>query len=776
MIGPWGGSWHSVMINFGLHLVLYFLIFAAACFFAARNYRRRRNPERRPLASSEDKAVSGSEEDVVDEGCCQELGTFVADPVPFLVDTAQADDDTVHHLAGLEARLYLDFTWSMTVFFSVIAFLGVAVLVPMNLLTTKKSWYPLDSFVITTSNGFASPSSALLFHTMVAVFLAGSLCAIVYFLRTRMVANAKGEYGEGAIPPVQAYTVEIQGLRLIPPVRQEELRTMFDACPDTQGKVLDVSVSLDVTDLVDLVENHRVLHKKLARYKQQAENDGTRPQMQTGFFSFMYMGEWVDAIDHLEGDLKKAEEEMNALQRKKERMGTGTAFVVFKDRKSAIAAVNAFRNVQKAQSEFSQPAIGRKMQLCRSAQSWSITMACKPEDVFWRNLRYGRIHHFMLSFTWTLILFVALSSIVTPIFLLQLFLAIGDKTIENVESIENSATSRSSGSYESYFAVSSTQSRFNRIVLFFANILWPFLVLLVNVILMPYMVHASVKFFGHRQVSTMRRSSFNLIFFFMVSNLLLVPALSLSGLDELFNVIFSTPVDQLFAQILLYGSSTSFFVEYVAQAAFLSASFYFLFHTTTPALINWASDGHEQELSWEFDFAFFYSSMISVLAIGIMFAVTVPLILPFIAGFLVLRYYTDKWQLLTAHSKFRVDPSPEVTTSAALFALVLISGIALLAFGCWLRVQGAELLSYAPLAGFFVIILILLIPMLRDNLIVVNPRWEPHEVEDVEQPESLEVAAPQAYVGAYENPYLRDSPAATERLWSSGTVGGFAEY
>jgi len=775
MIGPWGGSWYSVMINFGLHILLYFIIFAIACFFAARNYRRRRNPERRPLAHSEDKAVLGSEE-VVDEGCCQELATFASDPVPFLVDTAQADDDTVQHLAGLEARLYLDFTWSMTVFFSVIALLGVAVLVPMNLLTTKKAWYPLDSFVITTSNGFASPTSALLFHTMVAVFLAGSLCAIVYFLRTRVIANAKGEYAEGAIPPVQAYTVEIQGLRLNPPARGDEIRSMFDSCPNTQGMVLDVSVSLDVTDLVDLVENHRILHKKLARYRQQAENDGSRPQMQVGFFSFMYMGKWVDAIETLEEDLKKTEEEMKALQKKKGRMGTGTAFVVFKDRKSAIAAVSAFKNAQKAQSEYSQPSIGKTMQLCRSAQSWIIAMACKPEDVFWRNLRYGRIHHFMLSLTWTLILFVALSSIVTPIFLLQLFLAIGDKTIENMENLENSAISKGSGSYESYFSMTSTQSGFNRVILFFANILWPFLVLLVNVILMPYMVHASVKFFGHRQVSAMRRSSFNLIFFFMVSNLLLVPALSLSGLDELFDVIFSTPIDQLFAQILLYGSSTSFFVEYVAQATFLSAAFYFLFHTTTPALLNWASDGHEKELSWEFDFAFFYSSMISVLAIGIMFAVTVPLILPFIAGFLVLRYYTDKWQLLTAHSKFRVDPSPEVTTSAALFAVVLISGISLLAFGCWLRLQGAEVLSYAPLAGFVIIVFILLIPTLRDNLIVVNPRWEPHEVEDIEQPESLGVPAPQAYVGAYENPYLTDSPAATERLWSAGTVGGFAEY
>ena len=32
--------------------------------------------------------------------------------------------------------------------------------------------------------------------------------------------------------------------------------------------------------------------------------------LQTGLFSFMYVGKWVDAIDHLEGDLKKAEEEV----------------------------------------------------------------------------------------------------------------------------------------------------------------------------------------------------------------------------------------------------------------------------------------------------------------------------------------------------------------------------------------------------------------------------------------------------------------------------------
>ena len=51
------------------------------------------------------------------------------------------------------------------------------------------------------------------------------------------------------------------------------------------------------------------------------------------------------------------------------------------------------------------------------------------------------------------------------------------------------------------------------------------------------------------QVSAMRRSAYNLICFFMVVNLLIIPGLSLSGLDEFLAATANVPIDRLLAQV-----------------------------------------------------------------------------------------------------------------------------------------------------------------------------------------------------------------------------------
>ncbi len=58
-----------------------------------------------------------------------------------------------------------------------------------------------------------------------------------------------------------------------------------------------------------------------------------------------------------------------------------------------------------------------------------------------------------------------------------------------------------------------------------------------------------------------------------------------------------------------------------------------------------------------------------------------------VAAVCVLRYYTDKWQLLTAHSTLRVDPAPEMTASASHFALLMAAALAQAAFASWLWIQ-----------------------------------------------------------------------------------------
>eukprot|EP00961_Rhodomonas_salina_P067181 902070-Rhodomonas_salina.6 len=46
------------------------------------------------------------------------------------------------------------------------------------------------------------------------------------------------------------------------------------------------------------------------------------------------------------------------------------------------------------------------------------------------------------------------------------------------------------------------------------------------------------------------------------------------------------------------------------------SAFYFVFHTTTPMVSDWMKKGASRNLTWEFDFAYFYSSLLSILAIG----------------------------------------------------------------------------------------------------------------------------------------------------------------
>ena len=64
----------------------------------------------------------------------------------------------------------------------------------------------------------------------------------------------------------------------------------------------------------------------------------------------------------------------------------------------------------------------------------------------------------------------------------------------------------------------------------------------------------------------------------------------------------------------------TFLVDYVAQAGLLTAAFYFIYHTTSPLLVDWASGGQEKSLTFEFDFSYFYSSMLAVLAMGLLYS------------------------------------------------------------------------------------------------------------------------------------------------------------
>jgi len=636
------------------------------------------------------------------------------------------------------------------------------------------SWAAKDSFSITTANGFVYPPTSLLAHTVASVTVALSVLFIVWNIRSYVLKHARSFVDASAAspPPAQAYTVEIQGLRVNPPVTEKELREAvldrFQAA-HAEAEVMSVSLPLDVTDVADLVEHQRGLRAQLARFKQQAANDGVRPTTTVGMMSWLWIGEKVDAIEHVQQQITDTDRQLSARRVpavERARFGTGTAFITFTRCSAAAAFLEAYTDIRAAarSGRISISPSG----VVRSANHWVAAMAHKPEDIVWRNLRYTQSQLVFMVVTVCLILFVAFTFIVTPIFFIQILIFFGDATIEGTPDVNpdaaialDPASAPVPTKFESYYrSTGGGGSKSNEYwahlyLRTVARLLLPLFILLVNFFLMPYMVHYAVRSCGFRVVSSRNRAAFCIICAFMLFNVLIIPALSLSGLDEFFQLTRELSFDQVLAVMMLYGSSTAFFIDYVFQAALLGSAFYFVFHTTSPLIVHWASEGKEQELVWELDFAYFYSSAIVAAAIGIVFIVVLPLSTPFVALLFAARYYTDKWQLLTAHSNSRFDPSPESTVSAALVMLLIVTAVGEAAFAAWLNMQAADALALFPWLTAGLLLAIVCIPQLQRQLATISARWENGDEEALST-----VPAPQAYADAYQNPYMHASDHA----------------
>ncbi len=62
------------------------------------------------------------------------------------------------------------------------------------------------------------------------------------------------------------------------------------------------------------MENARLLRAKLARYHEQHERDGERPRVCQGVLSFIYIGEWMDAIELCEKEIAQNDAEATSLR------------------------------------------------------------------------------------------------------------------------------------------------------------------------------------------------------------------------------------------------------------------------------------------------------------------------------------------------------------------------------------------------------------------------------------------------------------------------------
>ena len=432
------------------------------------------------------------------------------------------------------------------------------------------SWAQSDSFSVTTANGFEHPAGSLLIHTIVTIGVSLLVMHTVWNIRLYVMKHARSfTESATAVPPVQAYTVEIHGLRVQPPVTESELKTvLLDPFQEGQPNVgiMSVCLPMDVTDVVDLVEQHRELKVQLARYKQQFSNDESRPEITIGRLSWLFIGDKVDAITYLEGQVQELDNMITAAhspEAEQARFGTGTAYVTFTTCTAAASFVETYADFKSAlrNGHLNSDVQG----VVLNPNNWGVAMAPKPEDIDWRNLRYTRSQILFMVVACCLGLLVTFTFILTPLVFVQILLLLGDATIEGTVN----APEGEQGDYERYYRAaggSGTDEYWaHHYLRVLANIASPLFLLLVNFFLMPYIVHFAVKNCGFRSVSARNRAAFSIICTLMLFNVLVIPALSLSGLNEFFELSKSLSFDQILAVMLLYGSSSAFFIDYVVQ-------------------------------------------------------------------------------------------------------------------------------------------------------------------------------------------------------------------
>jgi hypothetical protein len=166
-------------------------------------------------------------------------------------------------------------------------------------------------------------------------------------------------------------------------------------------------------------QSQQELIKRLARARQQHENDGVRPLDIVGPLSWMYVGERVDAIEKLESEIRDLDRVIEEAQ-SRPLVGTGTAFISFKQRASASDFIKDYSDARLANKSRGYPTIGTKpTDLCFNPSLWTVGMATRPQDVCWRNLRYTRFQSWVLTIFGFMGLLVVLSFVVTPLFFVQ---------------------------------------------------------------------------------------------------------------------------------------------------------------------------------------------------------------------------------------------------------------------------------------------------------------------------------------------------------------------
>jgi hypothetical protein len=167
----------------------------------------------------------------------------------------------------------------------------------------------------------------------------------------------------------------------------------------------------------------------------------------------------------------------------------------------------------------------------------------------------------------------------------------------------------------------------------------PLVVFLVNSLLTPFAIDFVATRQRHWRKSSREQTILSLNAFFLMLNTFLVPLMSLQSIPLFLEHFVHLPVGSWAPSLgtMFLSSSGEFGLQYLASAVFLS---------NAAQLVQAPRTLGARDKAAPFDFGYWYASALSVLTLGLGFAVVVPLILPWTALYFTIKLYVDKYNFI----------------------------------------------------------------------------------------------------------------------------------
>lgn len=325
----------------------------------------------------------------------------------------------------------------------------------------------------------------------------------------------------------------------------------------------------------------------------------------------------------------------------------------------------------------------------------SVTLACMraphPSDVNWLNLHVTQLERRLRLITLTILLFIVMVTIITPVTItsqMNVILPALKKRVEVVATLLHSKNLLLGNNAEFWYSIT--------------NQLPALLLVTVNSLLVPECIRRISEAVRPHKHSYVEVLQLHLNYVFMILNAVVIPLLGLTSISTL--VLWGErkvgiPFWALVASVLskLLQSSGVFAVRYIVNCACL---------TNTNSMLQLAQAGYRiyakktsftprefvaAEEQWIFAWGYWYAWTLSLFTLGICLSTLIPSTLPCAALFFTVQHSVDKHNLLNGVYGHGAESENSFVTRALHYMRCIISA--------WWFTQGVGLALLLPDTG-----------------------------------------------------------------------------